>query len=131
MDRFEYMEARLFEGETYLKRDKNVKIYDGDDKVCANKIEKNWMYFYVLLNMCIMSWSLFQTQFTDGEVVLTTHRILWGKPGDIPKGLVCLSLHLFYVFFVEEESGGVFGLGGPKRIIINLSPSLPGIHTLY
>lgn len=75
-----------------------------------------------------MSWSLFQTQFTDGEVVLTTHRILWGKPGDIPKGLVCLSLHLFYVYFVEEESGGVFGLGGPKRIIINLSPSLPGIH---
>lgn len=36
MDRFEYIEARLFEGENYLKRDKNVKIYDGDDKV--NKI---------------------------------------------------------------------------------------------
>lgn len=33
MDRFEYIEARLFEGENYLKRDKNVKIYDGDDKV--------------------------------------------------------------------------------------------------
>lgn len=33
MDRFEYIEARLFEGESYLKRDKNVKIYDGDDKV--------------------------------------------------------------------------------------------------
>ncbi|XP_028177444.1 vacuolar protein-sorting-associated protein 36 [Ostrinia nubilalis] len=98
MDRFEYMEARLFEGENYLKRDKNVKIYDGDDK----------------------------TQFIDGEVVLTTHRILWGKPGDIPKGLVCLSLHLYYVFFIEEESGGVFGLGGPKRIILNLSPALPG-----
>lgn len=98
MDRFEYIEARLFEGENYVKREKNVKIYDGNDK----------------------------TQFTDGEVVLTTHRILWGKPGDIPKGLVCLSLHLYYVFFVEEESGGVFGLGGPKRIIFNLSPSLPG-----
>ncbi|CAH0759306.1 unnamed protein product [Diatraea saccharalis] len=98
MDRFEYIEARLFDGENYVKRDKNVKIYDGDDK----------------------------TQFTDGEVVLTTHRILWGKPGDIPKGLVCLSLHLYYVFFVEEESGGVFGLGGPKRIILNLSPALPG-----
>ncbi|RVE52529.1 hypothetical protein evm_002923 [Chilo suppressalis] len=98
MDRFEYIEARLFEGENYIKRDKNVKIYDGDDK----------------------------TQFTDGEVVLTTHRILWGKPGDIPRGLVCLSLHLYYVFCIEEESGGVFGLGGPKRIILNLSPSLPG-----
>ncbi|CAH1635279.1 unnamed protein product [Spodoptera littoralis] len=98
MDRFEYIEARLFDGENYLKRDKNVKIYDGDDK----------------------------THFTDGEVVLTTHRILWGKPGDIPKGLVCLSLHLYYVFCIEEESGGVFGLGGPKRIILHLGPALPG-----
>lgn len=33
MDRFEYIEARLFDGETYLKRNKNVKIYDGEDKV--------------------------------------------------------------------------------------------------
>lgn len=33
MDRFEYIDARLFDGEEYLKRDKNVKIYDGDDKV--------------------------------------------------------------------------------------------------
>ncbi|XP_032512392.2 vacuolar protein-sorting-associated protein 36 [Danaus plexippus] len=98
MDRFEYIEARLFEGETYLKRDKNVKIYDGEDK----------------------------TQFVDGEIILTTHRILWGKPGDIPKGLVCLSLHLYYIFCVEEESGGVFGLGGPKRIILHLGPALPG-----
>lgn len=33
MDRFEYIEARLFEGENYIKREKSVKIYDGDDKV--------------------------------------------------------------------------------------------------
>lgn len=39
MDRFEYIDARLFEGENYLKRDKNVKIYDGDDKV-RNDLEK-------------------------------------------------------------------------------------------
>lgn len=74
------------------------------------------------INFCLL-----QTQFTDGEVVLTTHRILWGKPGDIPKGLVCLSLHLYYVFCLEEESGGVFGLGGPKRIILHLGPALPGM----
>lgn len=98
MDRFEYIEARLVEGEEYLKRDKNVKIYDGEDK----------------------------TKFTDGEVVLTSHRIIWGKPGDIPKGHVCLSLNLFYIFCMEEESGGVFGLGGPKRIIMHLGPALPG-----
>lgn len=59
-------------------------------------------------------------------MVLTTHRILWGKPGDIPKGLTCLSLHLYYVFCIEEESGGVFGLGGLKRIILHLGPALPG-----
>ncbi|KPJ12567.1 Vacuolar protein-sorting-associated protein 36 [Papilio machaon] len=98
MDRFEYIEARLFEGENYLKREKNVKIYDGEDK----------------------------TQYVDGEVVLTSHRILWGKPGDIPKGLTCLSLPLYYVFCLEEESSGVFGLGGPKRIILHLGPALPG-----
>lgn len=62
----------------------------------------------------------------DGEVVLTSHRILWGKPGDIPKGNVCLSLHLYYVFCMEEENSGVFGLGGPKRIILHLGPALPG-----
>ncbi|XP_022116027.2 vacuolar protein-sorting-associated protein 36 [Pieris rapae] len=98
MDRFEYMEARLCEGENYIKRDKNVKLYDGDDK----------------------------TQYVDGEVVLTSHRLLWGKPGDIPKGLICLSLYLYYVFCLEEENGGVFGLGGPKRIIMHLGPALPG-----
>lgn len=59
--------------------------------------------------------------------MLTTHRILWGKAGDIPKGLTCLSLPLYYVFCLEEESGGVFGLGGPKRIILHLGPALPGI----
>ncbi|XP_013185669.2 vacuolar protein-sorting-associated protein 36 [Amyelois transitella] len=98
MDRFEYIDARLFDGESYIKRDKNVKIYDGEDK----------------------------TQYVDGEVVLTTHRILWGKPGDIPRGNVCLSLHLFYVFCLEEESSGVFGFRGPKRIILHLGPALPG-----
>ncbi|VVC91642.1 vacuolar protein-sorting-associated protein 36 [Leptidea sinapis] len=98
MDRFEYMEARLFEGETYVKRDKNVKLYDGEDK----------------------------THYVDGEVVLTSHRLLWGKPGDIPKGLICLSLYLYYVFCLEEENGGMFGLGRPKRIILHLGPSLPG-----
>lgn len=58
---------------------------------------------------------------------MTTHRILWGKPGDIPKGLVCLSLHLYYIFTMEEENSGVFGLGGPKRIILHLGPALPGM----
>lgn len=79
----------------------------------------------------ILCLNVFQTQYTDGEVVLTTHRILWGKPGDIPKGLVCLSLYLYYVFCIEEESGGVFGLGGPKRIILHLGPTLPGNFNFF
>lgn len=58
--------------------------------------------------------------------MLTTQRILWGKPGDIPKGLVCLSLPLHYVFCIEEESGGVFSFGGIKRIVLHLNPALPG-----
>lgn len=98
MDRFEYIEARLFEGEAYLKRDKNVRIYDGEEK----------------------------TNYADGEIILTSHRIMWGKPGDIPKGLTCLCLNLYYVFCLEEESGGVFGLGRPKRIIMHLAPARPG-----
>lgn len=73
----------------------------------------------------------FQTQFVDGEVVLTSHRILWGKPGDIPKGNICLSLYLYYVFCMEEENSGVFGLGGPKRIILHLGPALPGKVSKY
>ncbi|KAL4714403.1 hypothetical protein ACJJTC_017698 [Scirpophaga incertulas] len=58
--------------------------------------------------------------------MMAMKRILWGKPGDIPKGMICLSLNLHYVFCIEEECGGVFGLGGPKRIIVNLCPILPG-----
>lgn len=32
---------------------------------------------------------------------------------------------------MEEESGGVFGLGGPKRIILHLGPALPGKSAHY
>lgn len=49
MDRFEYIEARLFEGENYLKRDKNVKIYDGDDKVRKT----TWITFVVAFSIYI------------------------------------------------------------------------------
>lgn len=33
MNRFEYVEARLHDDETFVSRDRNVKIYDGDQKV--------------------------------------------------------------------------------------------------
>ncbi|XP_020709833.2 vacuolar protein-sorting-associated protein 36 [Athalia rosae] len=93
MNRFEYAEARLQLNEIFLKREKAVKLYDGDSK----------------------------TSFEGGEVVLTNHRILWGRPGDIPRGLTCLSLSLRYIIFFEEESPGAFSFGRSKKIILHLA----------
>lgn len=99
MDRFEHAEARLSFGESFLIREKGVKLYDGDEK----------------------------TPFEGGEVVLTSHRLLWGRPGDIPRGLTCLSLPLRYVVFVEEEVGSSsFGFSRSKKIVLHLSEALPG-----
>lgn len=33
MNRFEYIPAKLHENESFVSKDKNVKLYDGDDKV--------------------------------------------------------------------------------------------------
>jgi hypothetical protein len=33
MDRFEYAESRLSSGESFVIREKGVKLYDGDEKV--------------------------------------------------------------------------------------------------
>ncbi|KDR12870.1 vacuolar protein-sorting-associated protein 36 isoform X2 [Zootermopsis nevadensis] len=99
MDRFEYAEARLSSGESFLIREKGVNLYDGNEK----------------------------TSFEGGEVVLTSHRLLWARPGDIPRGLTCLSLPLRYVVFVEEETGSTsFGFSRSKKIVLHLSQALPG-----
>ncbi|XP_023704185.1 vacuolar protein-sorting-associated protein 36 isoform X2 [Cryptotermes secundus] len=67
------------------------------------------------------------TPFEGGEVVLTSHRLLWGRPGDIPRGLTCLSLPLRYVVFVEEEIGSSsFGFSRSKKIVLHLSEALLG-----
>lgn len=93
MNRFEYAEARLVPNEIYLSREKGIRLYDGDSK----------------------------TIFEGGELVLTSHRILWGKPGDISRGLTCLSLALRYIIFFEEESVGTFSFGRSKKIILHLA----------
>ncbi|XP_066991544.1 vacuolar protein-sorting-associated protein 36 [Anabrus simplex] len=98
MDRFEYAEPRLGSGESYITRESGVKLYDGDEK----------------------------TSFEGGEIVLTSHRLLWGRPGDIPRGMTCLSLPLHCVVFCEEDSGGTFGFSRSKKIILHLSEPLPG-----
>lgn len=71
-----------------------------------------------------------QTQFEEGELVLTTHRIFWGKPGDISKAAVCLCLNLKYVISVSEEQASNFLFGRKTRLILYLrqpaSNKLPG-----
>ncbi|KAF3423327.1 hypothetical protein E2986_10732 [Frieseomelitta varia] len=63
------------------------------------------------------------TNFESGELVLTSHRFLWGRPGDISRGLTCLSLSLRHIVFFEEEVPGPFSFGRSKKIIIHLSES--------
>lgn len=98
MDRFEYADSRLGPGEAVLLRHKGVNLYDGNTK----------------------------TSFTHGEIVLTTHRLLWGHPGDIARGLTCLSLSLHYIVFTEEEFSTVFGFTKSQKIILHLSQAMKG-----
>lgn len=58
--------------------------------------------------------------------MLTSHRILWGRPGDIPRGNTCLALLLRYVVFFEEESPGAFSFGRSKKIVLHLSEAAVG-----
>lgn len=94
MNRFEYGAARLFEGESLVSQDRNVKLYDGDDK----------------------------TQFEEGEIVLTTHRLLWGRPGEIAKAATVLCLSLKYILSLGEETASSFIFGRKQRIIVHLRP---------
>jgi len=73
----------------------------------------------------------FQTNFEGGELILTSHRILWGRPGDIPRGNTCLSLSLRYVVFLEEENPGPFSFGRSKKIILHLSEPAVGETPSY
>ncbi|CAL1673112.1 unnamed protein product [Lasius platythorax] len=93
MNRFEYADSRLMPNEVYARRDMAVRLYDGDTK----------------------------TTFEGGELILTSHRILWGRPGDIPRGNTCLSLLLRYIVFFEEENPGPFSFGRSKKIVLHLS----------
>ncbi|EDV97160.1 vacuolar protein-sorting-associated protein 36 [Drosophila grimshawi] len=97
MNRFAYQEARLGESETFVSRDRNVKIYDGDQK----------------------------TEFADGEVVLTTHRLFWGRPGEIARAAVTLCLPLSYVVSLSEETTASNFFGRKTRIIMHLRPPNP------
>ncbi|XP_065369947.1 vacuolar protein-sorting-associated protein 36-like [Calliphora vicina] len=102
MNRFEYIEARLNENEVFVSRESQIKLYDGDQK----------------------------TQFEEGDLVLTSHRLFWGRAGDIAKAAVCLCLNLKYVISVSEEQASNFIFGRKTRLILHLrqpdSNKLPG-----
>ncbi|XP_039432459.1 vacuolar protein-sorting-associated protein 36 [Culex pipiens pallens] len=97
MNRFEYCQARLAENESFVAKDRNVKLYDGDEK----------------------------TSYDDGEVVLTSHRLLWGRNGEIARGGNALSLRLRYVQSFGEEEASSMLFGRKKRIILRLAGPLP------
>lgn len=65
---------------------------------------------------------MFQTGYEDGELVLTTHRLFWGRSGEIARGASVLSLHLKYVHTLDEEIASAFVFGRKKRIILHLKP---------
>lgn len=97
MNRLEYCQARLAENESFVAKDRNIKLYDGDEK----------------------------TSYEDGEVVLTSHRLLWGRNGEIARGGNALSLRLKYVQSLDEEEASSMLFGRKKRIILRLAPPLP------
>lgn len=69
--------------------------------------------------------NIFQTSYEDGEVVLTSHRLLWGRNGEISRGGNALSLRLKYVQSFDEEEASSMLFGRKKRIILRLGPLLP------
>ncbi|XP_019869500.2 vacuolar protein-sorting-associated protein 36 [Aethina tumida] len=93
MDRIKYSSPLLLENENTLICDWNVRLYDGEQK----------------------------TNFEGGELIITTHRILWGRPGVIAKGQTCLALNLNLVVYFEEDSPGMFNLTRSRKISIYLS----------
>ncbi|XP_058832994.1 vacuolar protein-sorting-associated protein 36 [Topomyia yanbarensis] len=97
MNRFEFCQARLGESESFVAKDRNIKLYDGDEK----------------------------TSLEDGELVLTTHRLLWGRNGEIARGGNALSLRLKYIQTLGEEEASSMLFGRKKRIIVRLAGLLP------
>lgn len=114
MDRFKFIPAVLQEAETFVAKHRSIKIYNGEQKVSARQFaQANFLYSVFDNN--------FQTNYEDGEVVLTTHRLLWGRDGEIAHGQTVLSLRLQHVINIGEETASSFVFGKKKRIILHLA----------
>lgn len=104
MDRFEYSTSTLVPGESYFMRCYNVKLYDGDNR----------------------------TTFENGELLLTTHRLLWAVPGSNNY----LSLPLKYVVYIEEEKPSTFFVKSKRLNVFlmeppNIRPPGPVSHSSF
>lgn len=53
---------------------------------------------------------------------MTSHRMFWGRPGDIARAVVCLCLNLKYIVSVSEEQASNFIFGRKTRLILHLRP---------
>lgn len=54
--------------------------------------------------------------------MLTSHRLLWARPGEIGRGGNAISLKLKYVQSLDDETASSGFFGKKKRIILNLAP---------
>ncbi|KAG5670459.1 hypothetical protein PVAND_000722 [Polypedilum vanderplanki] len=101
MNRFESVSAALIEGETIVTKHDGVKIYNGHEK----------------------------TIFEDGELTLTTHRLVWAKEGEFSRGSNVIQLRLKLIKSLDEEIGSSMFFGKKKRLIIRLN-DITGIEKL-
>ncbi|XP_025830843.1 vacuolar protein-sorting-associated protein 36 [Agrilus planipennis] len=92
MDRLEYSTPTLKESETVISREQNVRLYDGHQK----------------------------TSFEGGEIMLTSHRLLWGHREALTLNQICLSLSLKLVIYAEEESSS-FSFSRSRKVILYLN----------
>jgi ESCRT-II complex subunit VPS36 len=99
MDRFEYGRPDLGSEESEVIKEQNVKLYNGNEK----------------------------TEFVDGKITLTSHRVIWTRPEGFPK---TLQLHLKYIKSLDEEIASSMIFGKKKRLIVRLESQeqqkLPG-----
>lgn len=89
MDRLEWDSTQILPGEVLKRKQDGIRLYDGDNK----------------------------TEFSDGEVDLTSHRLIWAESHKTT-GLL---LQLRLIVFTEEEKR----FGKNTKIIIHLNPPAP------
>lgn len=65
-----------------------------------------------------------QTTFESGELILTSHRLIWIKPSN--GGNNCLSLSHQYIVYMEKEASGPLSFTRSKKVVLYLSEPVAG-----